>query len=222
MIRKIIYVAILSCMFYCGYGQNVRLNVYANYVFDDRVESYYSSTSYFSALLRGGLMWGGGLEFMLKKDYSLELMYLRQDTKAPTDYWDYNLNRARHSDLAVGVNYILLGGNRYMYTGKKVEPYGGLMLGVAVINTKNNDADVSNSVTKFAWDIKLGVVIWASDNVGVKINTQLLSAVQAVGGTVYFGTGGGGAGVSSYSTMLQFALGGGLVFKFGGHENSQH
>ncbi len=34
-------------------------------------------------------------------------------------------------------------------------------------------------------------------------------------GGFYFGTGGVGAGVSSYSTMYQFGVGGGLVFKLG-------
>jgi len=33
---------------------------------------------------------------------------------------------------------------------------------------------------------------------------------------LYFGTGGAGAGVSSYSSMLQFGLGGGLCFALGG------
>jgi hypothetical protein len=42
---------------------------------------------------------------------------------------------------------------------------------------------------------------------------NLLSAVQAVGGGLYFGTGGAGAGVSGFSTFYQFSLGGGLVFK---------
>ena len=44
----------------------------------------------------------------------------------------------------------------------------------------------------------------------------LLSAVQSVGGGVYFGTGGAGAGVSGYSTFYQWNLGGGLVFNLGG------
>jgi hypothetical protein len=44
---------------------------------------------------------------------------------------------------------------------------------------------------------------------------QLLSIPQGAGGELYFGTGGAGAGVSTYSTMMQFALGGGLTFKLG-------
>jgi hypothetical protein len=41
-----------------------------------------------------------------------------------------------------------------------------------------------------------------------------MSAVQSAGGGLYFGTGGGGAGVSTYSSMYQFGLGGGLAFQF--------
>ena len=37
-----------------------------------------------------------------------------------------------------------------------------------------------------------------------------------MGGGLYFGTGGAGAGVSTYSSYYQFNLGGGLVFKLGG------
>jgi hypothetical protein len=40
--------------------------------------------------------------------------------------------------------------------------------------------------------------------------------VQGAGGGLYFGTGGAGAGVSTYSSMLQFGLGGGLTFALGG------
>ena len=43
-----------------------------------------------------------------------------------------------------------------------------------------------------------------------------MSAVQGAGGGLYFGTGGGGVGVSTYSSMYQFGLGGGLTFALGG------
>jgi len=42
-----------------------------------------------------------------------------------------------------------------------------------------------------------------------------LSAVQSFGGGLYFGTGGAGAGVTGYSTMYQWVLGGGLTYKLG-------
>jgi len=44
----------------------------------------------------------------------------------------------------------------------------------------------------------------------------LLSAVQAIGGGVFFGTGGAGAGISALTTFYQFNIGGGLVFNIRG------
>ena len=87
-------------------------------------------------------------------------------------------------------------------------------LGVALINSKDPADNRSKSSTNFAWQLRGGAIIWATEKVGVKLQAQLQSAVQSVGGGVYFGTGGAGAGVSTFSTLLQFGLGGGLVFNF--------
>jgi hypothetical protein len=48
----------------------------------------------------------------------------------------------------------------------------------------------------------------------------VLSAVQYVSGGLYFGTGGAGTGISSLSSMFQFGLDGGLVFKVAGNETT--
>jgi opacity protein-like surface antigen len=100
--------------------------------------------------------------------------------------------------------------------GSKVEGFGGIMAGAAFINVDNPDNNTGNSATKFAWGLKAGVNIWASEKMAIKLQGQLMSAVQGAGGGLYFGTGGGGAGVSTYSSMLQFGLGGGLSFALGG------
>lgn len=113
------------------------------------------------------------------------------------------------------MNYILLGGSNYFKTGGKREPYAGASAGIAIINIKNADAGANDNLTKFAWTIKLGTNIWLTDKVGLKLQADLLSAVQSAGGSFYFGTGGSGAGVSTYSTMYQLGLGGGLTFKMG-------
>lgn len=94
----------------------------------------------------------------------------------------------------------------------KVEPYAGLQAGMAIFNVENPDNGNSGNATKFAWGAKLGVNIWASEKVGVKIQTGLNSAVQSAGGGLYFGTGAAAAGVSTYSTFYQFYVGGGLIF----------
>ena len=37
-----------------SFAQQTRLNLYGNYAFDDKVDSYYSNTSYFSGKIKGG------------------------------------------------------------------------------------------------------------------------------------------------------------------------
>ena len=100
-----------------------------------------------------------------------------------------------------------------MPVNPKIEPFAGMQLGMGIYNVANPDNDNTGSATKFAWGIRAGANIWANEKVGIKLQAGLISAVQAVGGSVYFGTGGAGAGVSGFSTYWQFSLGGGLVFR---------
>ncbi len=199
--------------------QKLRLNVYGNYAFDDRVDNAYSygSEGFFEAKIKGSFLWGAGLEYRLHETYGLELMYLRQDTHAPVSYWDYYspVPGSKSTTLDLALNYILVGGVRSFKANSKVEPFGGLMLGMAIIDSHNPEDNISNSATKFAWGARLGTNIWASERVGIKLQAQFLSVTQGAGGGLYFGTGGAGAGISTYSSMLQFVLGGGLVFKLG-------
>jgi hypothetical protein len=192
-------------------GPSVRLNGYATYTFDDNsVDSYYSNTSYFQGSVKGGFEYGGGLEVMLHKAYGLEFTYLRLDSKAPMEYYD---NGVVFTNFDLATNFIMASGNRYLQVNPKIESYGGMMLGAAVFNVTDSDNGETKGATKFAWGIKAGLNNWASEKVGIKLQASLLSASQAIGGSVYFGTGGAGAGVSGYSSFYQFTLGGGLVFK---------
>jgi len=197
-------------------AQNIRFNAHTAYVFDDKVDSYYSSTDYYEGKIEGGFQWGGGLEFMASPTKGIELKYLRQDTKAPMEYYSFDNNKVMNTEFDLAINYVLLGGTNYFKgVGNKVEPYGGLEIGMAIFDIENPDTGKSEGSTKFAWGFKLGTNIWASEKVGIKLQGELLSAVQSAGGGFYFGTGGAGAGVSTYSTMYQWILGGGLTFKLG-------
>ncbi len=203
------------------FSQGLRLNLYGHYVFDDQVESYYNSTNYFHGLVKGGFLGGGSLEFRVHDYYGVELLYLRQNTTVPTNYYDISSGREKNPTLNMNVNWIMAGGMRSQKMNEKVEGYAGFLFGVAILDAHNPDNDNSNSSTKFAWGMKMGCNIWLSEKVGIKLQAQLLSAVQAAGGTLYVGTGGAGAGVSTYSSMLQFSLGGGLCFKLG-NSSSAH
>lgn len=193
-------------------AQNIRFNGYAEYIFDDNVDSYYSNTDYYDGKIKGGFQWGGGFEFMVDETKGVELKYLRRDAIAPMEYYNNGIN---YKDFELAMNYILLGGSNYFKTGGKVEPFAGAAAGVGIFTIKNAEAGNDDSATKFAWTIRLGTNIWLNEKVGLKLQADLLSAVQSAGGGLYFGTGGAGAGVTAYSTMYQWGLGGGLVFKLG-------
>jgi hypothetical protein len=215
MKKKIFGFAIAVILASAASAQGIRLNVYGNYVFDDKVDSYYSNTNYFNGTIKGGFLWGGGLEFRLKEYYGLELMYLRLDTHAPMTYQD-GISSVKTANLKLGANYILVNGVRSIPThNPKVDPFGGLGLGMSIVNAENPNSGKTGNATKFAWDLRLGVNFWASEKIGIKIQTMLLSVPQGAGGGLYFGTGGVGAGVTTYSSIYQFVLGGGLVFKLG-------
>jgi len=194
-------------------GPSLRLHLYTGYAFDDKVDSYYSTTSYFEGTIKGGFEYGGGLEYMLHPAYGIELSYLRLDSKAPITYYDNTLAGVTSAEFEVASNYVLVGANRYLVINPKLEPYAGLQLGMSIFNVENPETGKSGNTTKFSWGLKAGLNIWASEKVGIKLQASLLSAVQSIGGGLYFGTGGAGAGVSSYSTFYQWNLGGGLVFK---------
>jgi len=185
---------------------DIRLHGYAIGAFSDKVDSYYSSTDYFQGTINGGLQWGAGIEIKPSKMMGLEFLYNRLDTKSPMTYYD---NGVKSGTFDAGINNFMLGFNRYFVSNAKVEGYGGLLAGITgfKIGTK--------TATKFGYGFRLGANIWATPKVGIKLQAQLMSASQAVGGGFYLGTGGSGAGISSYSSFYQFGLGGGLVFKLG-------
>ncbi|MCX2744030.1 outer membrane beta-barrel protein [Mangrovivirga sp. M17] len=200
---------------YSSFGQ-LRLNTYGGYVFQDKVNSYYSNTSYFNGTIQDSFRWGLGLEYHIENRGAIELQYQRQDTNAPTFYRDNSFgSEEQFSDFSLSINWIMLNGTRYFPISDLVEPFVGAGFGLGVFNIENPDNGRSDSATKFSWQIRGGANLWMTPRMALRIQASLISATQAFGGGLYFGTGGVGAGVNNYSTMYQFAFDGGLVFRLG-------
>jgi len=194
-------------------AQGFRFNAFGAYAFDDRVDRYNSSTSYFDGTLKGAFLYGAGIEYEIRKNTWFEVLYQRMDSDAPMTFSNGNFF-PKYKTFNYGLNYIMMGGSKSVVVADgKLEPFGGIDLGMAIFQIKNPEPGGRSSLTKFAWGAKLGAIIWPTPKVGLRLQFQVNSAVQAVGGGAYFGTGGAGVGVSTYSTMFQPAIGGGLVFK---------
>jgi hypothetical protein len=184
------------------FAQHAELTAYGGYTFDHTLNSY--STNYYKAKIAGSGHLGGALDFFLNENYSLSLTYSFQ----PTTGYLYGSGSTANKSDGLDLHYILLGGNRYV-GNNRVKGYGGLGLGACIIAPKTY-----SGATKFAWDIHLGVKLYASDRVGIRLQAQLLSLVDGAGFGIGIGTGGAGAGISTYSSVLQFGLNGGLIIKF--------
>lgn len=214
---KKLYFLLALCFFASlTFAQEMRVNTYAGYVFDDGVDSYYSSNSYYDGTIKGGFQWGAGFEYRLPNGKGIELQYLRQDTEAPMVYQDGGIlgGQLQRTTFDLGANWIMVNGTNYFEVNDKVEPYFGAGLGMVISNIANPDNGNSQSFTKFAWAIRGGSNFWLAEKVGIKLQASLMSAVQGAGGGIYFGTGGVGTGVSTYSTIFQFGFESGLVFRF--------
>lgn len=191
--------------------KTLRLNVYTTYAFDDNsIDSYYSEISFFEGEVKGGFQYGAGLEYMASKGIGVELTYLRLASKAPMAYYD---NGTQNTTFDLAQNFLFLGANRYFGINPKANPFAGLQLGMDILNVENPKDGRTNGATRFAWGIKAGLDIEANEKVTIKLQTGLMSAIQSVGGSVYFGSGGYGGGLTGFSSYYQFSLGGGLVFK---------
>lgn len=179
---------------------SITLLTFESYTFADQFD-----TEYGTGKIQDGFQWGGGLEIGLANNAAVELIY--QNIKTDVTYQGFD----NQYTGKVGINYMMLGGTRYAPLNDKISGFGSLDMGVA---WSNPDTSLdSESITKFAWGGRLGVRIQASEKVSLRLHAQLLSPVQWSGGGFYFGTGGGGAGVTTGSTIYQFNLGGSLNFR---------
>ncbi|TDK42510.1 outer membrane protein [Algoriphagus formosus] len=213
--KKLILIFVLGILFNSLSAQEFRVNAYGGYIFKDQFNSYFSPSSYYNGIIQDGFRWGLGVEYVIPRKGGLELQYLRQDTNAPTIYQSGNIMNGdlQSTDFDLGFNWIMLNGTRYIPVNEKVEPFAGLGIGMGIFSIKNPDNNTQRTSTKLAWNVRAGSNFWVSSNVAIRLQASLFSAVESVGGGFYFGTGGTGAGLSTYSTMYQFGLEGGLVFR---------
>jgi opacity protein-like surface antigen len=195
MKKTIVLSVVLFFIMAAGYSQHLSVNAFGGYTFRDKI-NFSNAYTYINA----GGMWGASIEGVNAQGTGLE------STATPTTI--YIPSQTFSSNTVI--SYLLLNFEQYYTNNPKIEPYGGLGLGAAFYKS---DYQGSTSETKFAWDIKAGVKFQMSSSVGLKIGAQLLSSSQATGTAFYYGY-----VYTTYATILQFGLTGGLVFDFGGHK----
>ena len=196
-------------------AQDIRLNIYSSYVFDDGFDAYNDPNSYYNGKLKAGVQWGAGIEYLADPKYGVELLYFYKKSEAPSRFKFGTLSAEKNETFDVTQHYILISGNSHVHGhNEKVSGYGGLMLGMVISDVTAPSTGNSSSSSNFAWGGRLGCDIWATHKIAIKLQAQVLSATRASGGDLYYGYWGPVA-VPDYSTLWQFGLGGGLAFRLG-------
>lgn len=182
----------------------IRLDVFGGYTFQDQfdINGYYNGYTYQQGQIDAGAHFGAALEFLLDRNTAVELYGQYQPTNG-----SLQTSLREYGPYDVDMTYIMIGGMRYAPISPMLSGYGGLSIGAAILGGEAN-------ASKFAWGGKLGLMFNFTDQVGLKIGAQFLSPVQGTSGGFYYGTGGLGAGVNTYSSIYQFGLTGGLCYTF--------
>ncbi len=187
---------------------DIGLNLYGGYTFDDKITSDLSSVE-----INGAFQYGLGAEYYVRPTKSIELKYLRMDTKtpifAPSTNAPFAVSQANVGNDSSAINYVLIAGNNYFQTGNpSLVPFAGLGLGVGWAS-----GDQSTSA-HFAWDLKAGVKIKASDVVSVKLQGYFQTIWGSYGSDVYYYPGWGYVSYPENSSLYQFGLGAAFEFDF--------
>ena len=204
MKKSLIIILILFSGFYVKAQSTgaIRLNAYGSYNFNERVplDAFYTD-------VQGGFQWGAGLEYFVRRNKSLELKYLRMDTKTPLYRFTGEQVNKGNDDAAF--NYIMLAGNNYFGGNGKITPFAGIGLGVGWAEGNTNSTSA-----KFVWDAKLGVHIATESAVSFKVQAYVQSMISAFGTDFWYYPGWGTYAVADYARVFQFGLGGAVCFDF--------
>lgn len=217
MIKQLVTAVILIFSAFSGPASaQWKINAIGGYGFDDKMNFTTTDDRYFNAKIKSSALWGGGIEYVLKNNYGIELVYMREDTEVPVDY-SYGTGLGDSSTTQrIGINYVLLAGNGYtQIADSPVEPFGSVLLGIALFNNKSTSDGPASSSTKFAFGVRGGLDIAATNELGFKVMAQLISATQAFEGEFYLGKSASDYGLDPQTNMLQFGISAGISYRIG-------
>jgi hypothetical protein len=182
------------------FAQSIELRPLAMYTFR---ETFPISSG--EARINDGAAYGIQLAYVVADKADINFSYQIQPTTVDImrypSYLGDNGNEANISNYQLGFNR-----NHLLAANPKVIPYTGAKVGVITMNFP--DGRYENQ-TRMSIGLNVGAKIMVSDKVGLNLFGLLQAPVGGFGLTA----GTGGVGVGTYSYILQFSLGGGLVFK---------
>jgi hypothetical protein len=155
-----------------------------------------------------GSQYGAILDYTVQPGTQVELMFATMQSRA-TAGGTYYGGPIADLDEKFQVTYIQVGGLHQIQKGK-VAPFGMFGAGVAIFAPEN---DRFETAVRFAMSGALGMKIYLSESIGLRVQGRLFIPVYFTGGSVWVGTGGGGAAVSGGIPVVQGDLGGSIFIR---------
>jgi hypothetical protein len=203
MIKKtLIFSGFILSLVLTTIAQKVELTPLAGYTFRSTV-----NITNGEARINDGFTYGGALTIAASPYNAIEISYYRYETEA-TAYSSYNGFVDVSKDVAV--NYMLIGGQRLFPVNEQVTPFTGFNVGAGWLGSKD---DSFSTITKFSMGFDAGVKIMVSEKVGLRLQTNFIFPITSTGGSMYWGSGGSGVGLTGYVPIWSFGFNGGLIFK---------
>ena len=158
--------------------------------------------------------------FRVREEMIVEFEWNHTNNEAT--FREYNIDGSLGDlqKVPMTLNYYMLGFNYLVTYNEPIVPYGLINVGILNVNSDGFSSYQSTSVNYFTMGFGGGLRYYISDNIGIRLQARLLLPMQfgGVGFGCGIGTGGSscGAGVSTYTNIIQGDFTGGIILKFGG------
>lgn len=159
------------------------------------------------ATLGGGQTVGGMVNFALNEFAEVEVLYSYQG----------GLGTANSSQLSgpvrerISAQYVMLGYNRLFPLSSQMALFSGLKVGTGTLASRDDNFD---SITRFTVGVNGGMKYFFTENVGLRVQANLMMPISDVGANLWWSPGSGTqVGVGGFSSIIQFGFTGALVIR---------
>lgn len=160
-------------------------------------------------VFRTGVAFGGVVNYKPNKFIDVGISVINQNTKADAYYQDYTYQEELGIPVGV-INYQLSVVRNFHLNGSgKVIPFFGMDAGAVDFYEQSGSRD---HYVKMSVGFRGGVKFQLTSFLNLRIQPQVEMPIQGIGVGVGVGTGGASVGTTTYSSIVQFGVLGGLGF----------
>ncbi|MEP2023559.1 MAG: hypothetical protein ABJH98_15710 [Reichenbachiella sp.] len=190
------------------HGQAIELSGYGGYMLSGESNYYDGEIDIYD-----GPVFGGTLGYDLGNGIQVQFLYNRNSTDGRVVY--YRTLNPEVYNVDVVIEQFHLGAEKVLGGNEMLIPYGALSLGVGAYTPKNIEPSGHelDAVTRFSMGAGLGVKIFPTEKIGIKLQAKMFMPLMFSGVGVFCGTGGCGGGTSFYVPIVHGEFSGGVVFR---------